>query len=266
MSAAGPADPITAWKDSRIFPFGEWLRIDENRRIAAAAQRDQGGDGAGRAASGSPGDCPSPLHGSDDLDTLQVLPGLTSPGTLYYYTHCEEMLAGDAAGEIYVRSLLPMKLALDRVYLRNATPVVRSPTDRPHHVDNRCAVVRHPSVSRPARIGGGRAEHEHPSRVRSRRFLACRCLNSKTAKRPTTSSKPAKLRLWWRSTPRRPTDNHRYSLLNASELLWVQERQRAIAKLLVQPRLARCDQGAAPGGGLRQRREPAGVPALWFPA
>jgi lipopolysaccharide/colanic/teichoic acid biosynthesis glycosyltransferase len=60
-------------------------------------------------------------YAKEDLHTLQVLPGLTSPGTLYYYTHCEEMLAGDAAGEIYVQSLLPIKLALDRVYIRKAT-------------------------------------------------------------------------------------------------------------------------------------------------
>ena len=35
---------------------------------------------------------------ADDIATLQVLPGLTSPGTLYYYTHCEAMLTGDRYG------------------------------------------------------------------------------------------------------------------------------------------------------------------------
>jgi hypothetical protein len=51
---------------------------------------------------------------------LQYLPGVTSPGTLYYYTHHEAMLETDAV-DLYVQRLLPMKLALDRVYLRRPT-------------------------------------------------------------------------------------------------------------------------------------------------
>jgi lipopolysaccharide/colanic/teichoic acid biosynthesis glycosyltransferase len=57
----------------------------------------------------------------DDLRTLQVPPGVTSPGTVYYYTHCEAKLAQDAVVDQYVKELLPAKLALDRVYLQRAT-------------------------------------------------------------------------------------------------------------------------------------------------
>ena len=104
----------------------------------------------------------------EDLCTLQVEPGLTSPGTLYYYTHCEERLTGDAAGEIYVQSLLPLKLALDRVYIKKATLwydvqlIVRTV------VSARCAGVRRPAVSRPSRIGGGGGEYERPAGARER--------------------------------------------------------------------------------------------------
>jgi lipopolysaccharide/colanic/teichoic acid biosynthesis glycosyltransferase len=120
VNAAQAAAPITAWKDSRIFPFGQWLRttkIDELPQLLNVMKGEM-------ALVGPRPEAPEIVrrhYTEADLDTLQVLPGLTSPGTLYYYTHCEEMLAGDAAEEIYVQSLLPLKLALDRVYLRNAS-------------------------------------------------------------------------------------------------------------------------------------------------
>ena len=60
------------------------------------------------------------VHGhytSDDLTTLQVPPGVTSPGTVYYYTHGESTLLTDDAVDHYVQRLLPVKLALDRVYI-----------------------------------------------------------------------------------------------------------------------------------------------------
>jgi lipopolysaccharide/colanic/teichoic acid biosynthesis glycosyltransferase len=57
----------------------------------------------------------------DDLITLQVPPGVTSPGTVYYYTHCESILATDNVAEDYVQRLLPTKLALDRVYIKRPT-------------------------------------------------------------------------------------------------------------------------------------------------
>src|SRR5262249_50502985 len=57
----------------------------------------------------------------DDLTTLRVPPGVTSPGTVYYYTHCESNLPTSGVVEQYVADLLPAKLALDRVYLQRAT-------------------------------------------------------------------------------------------------------------------------------------------------
>jgi lipopolysaccharide/colanic/teichoic acid biosynthesis glycosyltransferase len=56
-----------------------------------------------------------------DLSTLQVPPGVTSPGTVYYYTHCEQMLDTDTVVDDYVQRMLPAKLALDRVYIKRPT-------------------------------------------------------------------------------------------------------------------------------------------------
>jgi lipopolysaccharide/colanic/teichoic acid biosynthesis glycosyltransferase len=53
--------------------------------------------------------------------TLSVPPGLTSPGSLYYYTHGEQLLTGADPETFYVERLLPMKLALDLVYVRETS-------------------------------------------------------------------------------------------------------------------------------------------------
>jgi lipopolysaccharide/colanic/teichoic acid biosynthesis glycosyltransferase len=120
VNASGPAAPITAWKDSRVFPFGAWLRatkIDELPQLLNVIKGDM-------ALVGPRPEAPEIVrchYTQDDLETLQILPGLTSPGTVYYYTHCEAILASDLVVEQYVQRLLPLKLALDRVYIRHAT-------------------------------------------------------------------------------------------------------------------------------------------------
>jgi lipopolysaccharide/colanic/teichoic acid biosynthesis glycosyltransferase len=60
-------------------------------------------------------------YSAADITTLQIPPGVTSPGTLYYYTHFEWSIATDGVVDQYVQELLPAKLALDRVYLRHRT-------------------------------------------------------------------------------------------------------------------------------------------------
>jgi lipopolysaccharide/colanic/teichoic acid biosynthesis glycosyltransferase len=57
---------------------------------------------------------------------LTVRPGLASPGSIYNYTHAEpELDSGALPGEdtatTYARLLLPRKLALDLVYVREAS-------------------------------------------------------------------------------------------------------------------------------------------------
>ena len=120
MRVHSDAAPVTAWKDPRVFAFGEWLRatkIDELPQFVNIIRGEM-------ALVGPRPEAPDIVrmhYSSDDVLTLQALPGLTSPGTLYYYTHCEHLLAGDSAFDVYVNRVLPLKLALDRVYLKRTT-------------------------------------------------------------------------------------------------------------------------------------------------
>ena len=111
---------ITAKNDSRVFPFGAWLRatkIDELPQLFTVIQGDM-------ALVGPRPEAPEIVRNhytTDDLMTLQIAPGITSPGTLYYYTHGEAIFPSDAVEETYVKRFLPVKLALDRVYMRHPT-------------------------------------------------------------------------------------------------------------------------------------------------
>ena len=116
------ATPITALHDSRVFPFGAFLRvtkIDELPQLINVLKGDM-------TLVGPRPEAPEIVRSHytpDDLTTLQVLPGVTSPGTVYYYTHCESMLATDKIVDQYVDRLLPAKLALDRVYIKRGRPL-----------------------------------------------------------------------------------------------------------------------------------------------
>lgn len=54
-------------------------------------------------------------------ETLSVAPGLASPGSLYNYTHGHLCLDDSDAEKSYVTKLLPVKLALELVYVRRAS-------------------------------------------------------------------------------------------------------------------------------------------------
>ena len=118
--ADGAGAPITAHNDSRVFPFGAWLRttkIDELPQLINVIKGDM-------ALVGPRPEAPEIVrayYSADDRRTLQVPPGLTSPGSLYYYTHCESTLGSGDVSRLYGEELLPQKLALDRVYIANGT-------------------------------------------------------------------------------------------------------------------------------------------------
>jgi lipopolysaccharide/colanic/teichoic acid biosynthesis glycosyltransferase len=119
-SDATSGAPITASADARIFPFGSWLRatkVDELPQFFNVLRGHMALVGPRPEAPEIVREYYTPL----DRSTLQVPPGLTSPGALYYYTHGESQLQGDSVVQMYVDRLLPLKLAIDRVYISHAS-------------------------------------------------------------------------------------------------------------------------------------------------
>lgn len=109
---------VTVAGDGRVFPLGRLLRrskIDEIPQMVNIIKGDMSIVGPRPRDPKIVGRCYTPLH----RETLQVLPGLTSPGTLFYLTHGEPTLQSrDPEGEYQAR-ILPQKLALDIDYVRN---------------------------------------------------------------------------------------------------------------------------------------------------
>lgn len=118
-SSPTAAGSITAAQDKRVFPVGRVLRkvkVDELPQLINVLRGDM-------ALVGPRPEDPGVLarwYRGEDLTTLTVRPGLTSPGTLFYYAHCEKQLLGSDVENTYGERVLPLKLALDRVYLRRA--------------------------------------------------------------------------------------------------------------------------------------------------
>lgn len=112
---SGPA--ITGRQDPRVFPFGAFLRrakIDELPQLFDVLR--------GKMAIVGPRpedpEIVSRYYNEQQKETLSVRPGLTSPGALFHYTHGDNYL--DENVELsYIEKLLPVKLALERVYVQN---------------------------------------------------------------------------------------------------------------------------------------------------
>jgi lipopolysaccharide/colanic/teichoic acid biosynthesis glycosyltransferase len=124
-AAAAAGGAITAPTDARVFPFGAWLRtskIDELPQLVNVLIGDM-------AIVGPRPEDPAIVdawYGPLARETLTVRPGLASPGSIYNFTHGEPQLdtralPGENAAATYARVLLPRKLALDLVYVREAS-------------------------------------------------------------------------------------------------------------------------------------------------
>jgi lipopolysaccharide/colanic/teichoic acid biosynthesis glycosyltransferase len=119
------ADPasdtrITAVHDARVFGLGRLLRrtkIDELPQLLNVVRGEMSLVGPRPEDPEIVARHYAPAH----LQTLEALPGLSSPGTLYHDTHCVERIAGDDPVRHYLEEVLPLKAALDLVYLRRAS-------------------------------------------------------------------------------------------------------------------------------------------------
>lgn len=119
MHVGVPGGPITGRDDPRVFPLGRLLRVtklDELPQLVNVIRGEMSIVGPRPEDPDVVADSYTPLQ----METLSVRPGLASPGSIYNYTHGERELAGDVA-DVYARELLPVKLALDLVYVREAS-------------------------------------------------------------------------------------------------------------------------------------------------
>ena len=112
------AGAITGTHDSRIFPWGNFLRktkIDElpqliniiigNMSIIGPRPEDV--------------DIVNKYYTKLELQTLCVLPGLACPGSIFNYTHGDLFLSDEASDDIYINKFMHIKLALDIYYLNH---------------------------------------------------------------------------------------------------------------------------------------------------
>ncbi len=120
MHAQAAGGLITARDDQRIFPLGRWLRrlkLDELPQLLNVVKGEM-------ALVGPRPEDPAIVdahYTPQQRETLRVRPGLASPGSLFNYTHGEKMLVEGTAAARYIEQLLPLKLALDLVYVREAS-------------------------------------------------------------------------------------------------------------------------------------------------
>lgn len=114
------ASRITARGDPRIFAFGLWLRhlkLDELPQLLNVLRGEMSIVGPRPEDPQIFADHYTPAH----LETLRARPGLASPGSIYNYTHGERLLEAGDAERSYVEQLLPIKLALDTIYIRKSS-------------------------------------------------------------------------------------------------------------------------------------------------
>lgn len=113
---------ITSEADPRVYPFGRLLRrlkVDELPQLLNIIRGDMSVVGPRPEDPRMVEDHYTP----DYWETLQVKPGLASPGSLYNYTHGEQFLQSGSEETTYVTKVLPAKMELDRQYVSNQSLV-----------------------------------------------------------------------------------------------------------------------------------------------
>lgn len=122
MHQAGGGSVITSKADPRVFRLGAVLRrlkIDEFPQFWNVVTGDMSIVGP------RPEDPKIVQNYYSDwmLETLGVRPGITSMGSIYYYSQGEQLIDDDDPEGSYVERALPAKLAVERAYMERATPL-----------------------------------------------------------------------------------------------------------------------------------------------
>lgn len=116
----GFASAITRTEDPRVFMVGRILRfskIDELPQLMNILL------GTMSIVGPRPEDSAfvDQYYTETQKETLNMLPGLTSPGSVYYYTHAHHFIGNDDPEKDYIDKILAVKLALDIVYIRKSS-------------------------------------------------------------------------------------------------------------------------------------------------
>ena len=109
---------ITSTNDARIFKLGAFLRkskIDELPQLFNILIGDMTIIGP-RPEDES---IVQSFYTGVYLETLNVKPGLASPGSIFNYTHGRYYLGNNISDKNYIDTYLPIKLSLDVYYVRN---------------------------------------------------------------------------------------------------------------------------------------------------
>ncbi len=109
---------ITSKDDDRIFWFGKFIRktkIDELPQLINILKGDMAFIGP------RPEDEDIVKDYYDDFlkKSLKVKPGLASPGSIFNYTHLEDLIDDQNAEEIYFDKILKVKVGVDVLYSQN---------------------------------------------------------------------------------------------------------------------------------------------------
>jgi lipopolysaccharide/colanic/teichoic acid biosynthesis glycosyltransferase len=113
----GSGRAITDRDDARVFPFGALLRrtkIDELPQLFDVLRGKMAIVGPRPENPGIVAQC----YSERQKQTLLVLPGMTSPGALFHYTHGDDYLTENVERD-YAEKLLPVKLELELAYVQN---------------------------------------------------------------------------------------------------------------------------------------------------
>ena len=116
----GTGSRVTAAEDPRVFPFGRFLRLSKIDEFPQLVNVLRGEMSIVGPRPEDP-DFVARHYSANHWETLSVRPGLAGPGSLYHETHCEWRLNGADPEAVYVEQILPLKLALDLVYVRRAS-------------------------------------------------------------------------------------------------------------------------------------------------